>query len=162
MAFSGTVPYNAAAPLGVLFGKIIVKLTGKMGHNKALQALSGLSSDNTWIVHNPQIMEEYRKDPLSGYEYPNISTLTVIQADAVLHKWSRYKVRNPKLAIMSVTGIDDKISGGPKGLKRTKKDLLKLGYSGMTCKIYDNMGHEVLNELENHKVYDDVVAFFEA
>lgn len=162
MAFSGTVPYNPAAPLGVLFGKLVVKLTGKMGCNKMLQALSGLSSDNTWIVHNPKVMEEYRKDPLSGYDYPNISTLTVIQADAVLHKWSRFKVRNPKLPIMSVTGIDDKISGGIKGLKRTKKDMMKLGYSDMICKVYDAMGHEVLNEVENRKVYGDILAFFES
>lgn len=161
LILSGTVPYNVAAPLGVWLGNFIVKVEGKTACNKLLQTLSGLSADNTWIVHNPESMEAYRADPLCGYEYPNISTLTVIKADRILHKWKAYKVRNPKLPIMSVTGIDDKISGGPKGLKRTQNDLRKLGYGEMINKVYENMGHEVLNEIEREKVYKDVLEFLD-
>ncbi len=160
LVFSGTVPYHTGAALGALIGRAIVRFHGKLGCNHVLQSLSGLSADNTWIVLNEESMESYRKDPLCGYEYPNISTLTVIEADKILHKWKAYKVRNPRLPILSVTGSVDKISGGVRGLKRTKKDLLKIGYSEMQIKIYENMGHEVLNEKENDKVYHDILRFF--
>ncbi len=160
LVFSGTVPYISASPIGVWLGKIIVKRNGKMGCNKLLQSMSGLSADNSWIVYNEESKAAYRADPLCGYEYPNVSTLTVIEADSILHKWEAYKVRNPKLPILSVTGSDDKISGGLKDLKRTQKDLLKIGYPEMQIKVYENMGHEVLNEKENDKVYYDILSFF--
>ena len=161
MVLSGTVPYIAASGMGALFGRLIVKLDGEMGHNKLLLKLSGIAGeDDSWVVSNKESLEAYRNDPYCGFEYPNISTLTVIQADYELHRFNAFKVQNPNLPILCVSGSKDPITGGAKGLEKTAKDFIKLGYKGMINKVYEGMCHEVLNEVEREKVYTDILKFF--
>lgn len=161
LVLSGTVPYIAASGMGVLLGKLIVKLDGEMGHNKLLLKLSGIAGeDDSWVVSNKESLEAYRKDPYCGFEYPNISTLTVIRADYELHRFNAFKVQNSNLPILCVSGSKDPITGGAKGLKRTAADFKKLGYKGMMNKVYEGMCHEVLNEVEREKVYVDILEFF--
>lgn len=163
LVMSGAVPYISAAGAGVLLGKLVVKLDGEMGCNKLLLSLSGLGgSDDSWMVSNKESQEAYRKDTLCGYKYPNISTLTVIKSVYELHKWNAFKVKNPTLPIMSISGIHDPITGGEKGLRRTEEDFQKLGYPKMINRVYDGMRHEVLNEVDKITVYKDVLAFLES
>lgn len=163
LVLSGTVPYIGASGAGELFGKLVVKLDGEMGHNKLLLKLSGIAGeDDSWVVSNKESLEAYRQDPYCGFEYPNISTLTVIQADHELHNFKAFKVQNPSLPILCVSGSKDPITGGEKGLKKTQADFLKLGYRGMINKVYEGMCHEVLNEVEREKVYVDILEFFNA
>lgn len=163
LVLSGTVPFIGASGAGELLGKIIVKLDGEMGHNKLLLKLSGIAGeDDSWVVSNKASLEAYRKDPYCGFEYPNISTLTVIQADHELHNFKKFQVKNPSLPILCISGSEDPITGGEKGLKRTEADLIKIGYAGMINKVYRGLRHEVLNEIEREKVYADVLDFFNA
>ena len=60
---------------------------------------------------------------------------------------------------MSVTGVDDPVTGGEKGLADTVKSLERIGYHDITNKVYQGMKHEVLNECERMTVYQDVVDF---
>lgn len=161
LVLSGTVPFIPASGAGVLFGKLVVKLDGELGHNKLLNKLSGIGGeDDSWLVSNKESLEEYRKDPYCGYKYPNISTLTMIQAVYELHNFKAFQVKNPTLPILCISGSKDPITGGEKGLKNTEADFLKLGYRGMINKVYEGMCHEVLNEVEREKVYADILEFF--
>lgn len=161
MVLSGTVPYIGASVAGELLGKLIVKLDGEMGHNKLLLKLSGIAGeDDSWVVSNKESLEAYRKDPYCGYEYPNISTLTMIQAVCKLHDFKAFKVQNPTLPILCVSGSKDPITGGPKGRKKTEEDFAKLGYTKVIDTVYEGMYHEVLNEVEREKVYTDIREFF--
>lgn len=162
LVLSGAVPFIPASGAGVLFGKLVVKLDGEMGHNKLLNKLSGIGGeDDSWLVSNKESLEAYRKDPYCGYEYPNASTLTMIQSVYELHNFKAFKVQNPTLPILCISGSKDPITGGEKGLKRTEDDFMKLGYHGMINKVYEGMCHEVLNEVEREKVYADILEFFE-
>lgn len=162
LVLSGTVPFIPASGAGALFGKLVVKLDGEMGHNKLLLKLSGIGGeDDSWLVSNKESLEAYRKDPYCGYEYPNVSTLTMIQSVYELHNFKAFKVQNPTLPIFCISGSKDPITGGEKGLKRTEDDFRKLGYHGMVNKVYEGMCHEVLNEVEREKVYADILEFFE-
>lgn len=162
LVLSGTVPYKQASGVGILLGRVIVSLHGEDKCCELFRDLSGLGGkDDSWVVSDQASLEAYHKDPLCGYKYPNISTLTMIRAVKELHHWKAFKVHNPKLSIMSITGANDPITGGRKGLNSVKEDLLRLGYPEMINKVYDNMSHEVLNETEKEKVYQDVLRFFE-
>lgn len=161
LVLSGTVPFIGASGAGALLGKIVVKLDGEMGHNKLLNTLSGIGGeDDSWLVSNRESLEAYRKDPYCGYMYPNVSTLTMIQAVHELHNFKAFKVQNPTLPILCISGSKDPITGGTKGLQKTEKDLIRIGYPGMINKVYEGMYHEVLNEVEREKVYMDVLEFF--
>ena len=57
-------------------------------------------------------------------------------------------------------GKDDAVGNFSKGLVQLNKMYKKHGLNSSLI-IYDNMRHEILNEVEHIKVYKDVVNFFD-
>lgn len=160
LVLSGTVNYMAAAVPGCAIGRIITKIKGEKGESKFLQSfLDG--KDNDWVVKDAQMLEKYRKDPLCcGYMYTNGALMTIFEAVTRLKKYDLYGHKNPKLPILLISGEEDPITGGTKGLADTMATLKKIGYSDIRNIVYHDMKHEVLNETEHQKVYDDVLTFF--
>lgn len=160
LVLSGTVCYHPLVPIGIILAKAIIKKEGPKGYNMLLRKL-GMNGENIdWVSSNKTNLEIYKNDPLCGYPYPNESILTLFEATRELGMTEHYLCNNPQLPIMSISGKEDPVTGGKNGLKRTFKELEKIGYSHFTNKVYDGMRHEVLNELGRQKVYDDVLEFF--
>lgn len=160
LVLSGTVNYISAVPFGIMIGSIITKLTGKRGVNKLLNSMGMNGKDDTWVSASETNLKAYRNDPLCQYPYSNSAVMTIFQSDRSLHQYDLYQCRNKDLPIFSVTGVDDPVTGGTKGLADTVKTLQKIGYHDVTSKVYQGMRHEVLNEDDHQKVYQDVVDFY--
>ena len=61
-----------------------------------------------------------------------------------------------------ITGSEDPISGGPAGLSDTKRSLRRIGYMHVQSKVFEGMRHEVLMELDKHKVFTLILTFLES
>ena len=158
---SGTVNYVKIVKAGMAYGRLMMRFDGERGHHPFLMKL-GDKDDDTWIAYHPKVLEVYRKDPLcSGYKYTNNAVMTVWESDRELKNFKGYRCKNPKLPILSITGVDDPVTGFAKGLADSVKNLHKVGYEDVRCIVYDGMKHEVLNEADNDKVYADVLKFLE-
>ena len=104
----------------------------------------------------------YRKDPLcTGYKYTNRAVLTVWEADRDLKNYKGYECKNPELPILSITGVDDPVTGFEKGLQDSVKNLRRVGYKDIRTIVYPKMKHEVLNEEGKDRVYADALSFLE-
>lgn len=161
VTMSGTANYVKVVKPGMAYGKLMMKFDGERGHHPFMMSL-GDKDDDAWLAYNPKVQEVYRKDPLcSGYKYTNRAVLTVWEADRELKNYKAYECRNPKLPILSVTGVDDEVAGFEKGLKDSVKNLRRVGYEKVNTIVYPNMKHEVLNEVGNEKVYEDVLRFLD-
>ena len=162
LVLSGTANYQGITRLGIPLGSIITLFGGKTGHNALMQKI-GDSDAVEWICSDEKVLQEIRNDPLcSGYKYTNSSILTIWKADYQLHNFSRFGCKNPGLNILSVTGADDPIPGGDKGLADTEKSLRRIGYDSFQSKVYPNMKHEVINEIRKETVYNDIADFLNA
>lgn len=161
LVLSGTVNYTPAAGLGNVIGKTIIRCKGAKGESKFLQSfLDG--KDNSWVVKDPEVLEKYRRDPLCcGYMYTNGALVTIFEAVSRLKKYNLYRCMNPQLPILMISGEEDPITGGKKGLEDTIATLKKIGYKDIQNVVYHGMKHEVLNETDHKKVYGDVLRFFE-
>lgn len=160
LVLSGTANYIEAVEKGRKLAKLITKLSGSQNHNKTLVKLGDGNEDDSWVCANPDTMEEYRNDPLcTGYTYTNGAILTIWEADYQLHQFQNYQCKNPNLSILSISGMDDPVTGGREGLQDSDESLRRIGYRGMQNLVYPGMKHEVLNEVERVKVYKDVLKF---
>ena len=156
---SGTVKYNFAAPFGETFAKLIIDIKGERAYNKLLRALVMNDDNICWISTDTKNRELYKADTLCGYPYMNISVLTILRAVRELGEVKHYECKNPDLPILSISGEEDPVTGGPRGLEESFRLLRKIGYKYFTDIVYPRMRHEVLNE-ENHIIgYNDVVNF---
>lgn len=161
VTMSGTANYVKAVRPGMAYGKLMMKFDGERGHHPFIMNL-GDKDDDSWLAYNPKVQEVYRKDPLcTGYKYTNRAVLTVWEADRELKNYKGYECKNPKLSILSITGVDDPVAGFEKGLRDSVKNLKRVGYEDIRTIVYPAMKHEVLNEIGNEKVYGDVLSFLE-
>lgn len=68
-----------------------------------------------------------------------------------------YKKNNLKLPIYFIAGSDDPVITSVKAWYKAQAFLKDLGYTNISSDLYENMSHEILNELENKKVYEDIL-----
>ncbi len=160
LILSGVANYVPLGFIGVMFGKFFLKFRKKTSYSKLLERFANFL-DDSWVVGNPKALEKYRNDPYCTYRYPIVSMLTIFQINQELHHYSSYCCRNSKLPILMISGELDPVTGGEKGILDTIQTLQKIGYSHIDNKVYSNMYHEVLNEKNNRKVYEDVLLFLE-
>ena len=84
-----------------------------------LRKLAMKGEDIEWVSSSKTNLAIYKADPLGGYAYPNRSILTVFEATRELNLTQHYLCQNPNLPIMSISGEEDPVTGGTKGLKKT-------------------------------------------
>ena len=159
LILSGTVYYNTFTPIGILLAKFIIWCSGGKSYNMLLRKLAMNGENIEWVSSSKTNLANYKSDPLCGYAYPNRSILTVFEATRQLKLIHHYLCQNPNLPIMSISGEEDPVTGGKRGLKKTFKLLNQIGYHNFTNKVYPGMRHEVLNEDNHQLVFDDVLQF---
>lgn len=161
LILSGAPNYINLVNLGLALGRAVIRFSGKHGRTQLLQQL-GDKDDYRWICGNQEVIDNFGKDPLcTGYKYTNGAIYTIWAADKQMHEFKNYPCRNKKLQILSITGVNDPVSGGTKGLKDTQESLRKIGYTNYESIVYPDMKHEVINEAGKDKVYMDIKNFLE-
>lgn len=71
------------------------------------------------------------------------------------------KKHNLELPIHFIAGSDDPVIASKRDWEKAQDFLKNLGYTNMTSKLYENMRHEILNEVDNKTVYQDVLNWIE-
>lgn len=162
LVLTGTANYNPVVPVGLFVGKTYVKLKGEQAHSPFLNYLSGnLGVEQDWLSNNPENNERAKHDQRMVPRYPVRSLLTIWEGDHQLKAYDRYSCEKPDLPILNLVGAEDKITGGKKGVADTLATLEKIGYHNLTNVVMEHMKHEVLNERDNHLVYDQILRFLE-
>ena len=159
LVLSGTVPYFPPTTVALSLARTITKIEGKDAHSTLLRTLAMNGKDSRWLSKSKKNRENYSKDPLCGFAYPNESILTLFEAVKERKETAHFECKNPSLPIMRISGEDDPVTGGKIGLKETFKLLQEIGYREFVNNVYIGMRHEVLNEEDCQIVYKDVLNF---
>lgn len=160
LLLSGTVYYHKGVNQAIAVGRGIAQKKGSKAYSKLIGKLGDIDGDK-WVVKNPVALEKYKNDPLCKYKYTIGAILTVWESVSELKKFHKYKLRNKDLPIGLFSGREDPITGYDRGLKSSINNLNTIGYTNIQSKIYDDMKHEILNEIDNKKVYKDMLDFIE-
>ncbi len=144
--------------------KGISPLLSELGMNglpKKMQKANLLPDGDLWITHRPEIAKYYQESPICGEDF----TVAAYQGmfswiDYVSNKKNVNK-GNKNTPILFISGQEDPLSTFGKDIETTVKMYQELEYHYIESIIYDNMRHEVLNEIDNQKVYEDCNRFFE-
>ena len=76
-------------------------------------------------------------------------------------KAKRYKNVNPELPFLLISGKDDPCTGGEKGRNTSLKVLQKAGFKDFSIVTLEGMRHEILQELDKQKAYEEILKFFD-
>ncbi|MGP6140313.1 MULTISPECIES: alpha/beta fold hydrolase [unclassified Jeotgalibaca] len=161
LVMTGTVNYVYGVEIAEMYGRLLTRLRGKDGDSLLIRLIKKIQGEEamTWVSVNKDNLMAIKNDPMIVKEYANISLLTIIQADRMMHLESMFECKNPALKILSLTGDGDPVTGRDRGLSESLTFLKKVGYKYITKMVYHGMNHEVLNEENNGLVYKDIVRF---
>jgi len=162
LLMTGTVQYEKKAKYGVVLALLADVFAGKGSYSWIIKKLSNFgSTDKTWLTNDPIEVEKASKDSRMLPGYNNLGVTTIWEGVRRLKDISLFTCQNPDLAIMSITGAEDKeITGGKSGLIDTRRTLRKIGYHDIEMLNFPGMKHEVINEINQDLVYQTMLEFF--
>ncbi|MGM9874277.1 MAG: alpha/beta fold hydrolase [Bacilli bacterium] len=165
---SGYPNYNPGAGIGIILCNIIQAFKGSKYRSKLINKMSTGSfnkkiknpkTEVDWISYNNENVDKYVNDPLCGFGFTVSAYRDLFTLVKRMHKPKLYKNVNKELEFLLLRGVDDPCVGGEKGSKDSIKVLLKAGFINIKDVPFANMRHEILNEEEYQKVYQEVEKF---
>lgn len=166
----GTNGNNAklAYAFGYPLARLICKFKGETKQAKMLanlavgsyaKAVKNRKTDVDWLSYNEENVKNYIADVKCGHGSSNGFYRELLKGNHRLYKGKFLAKIRKDLPILLVSGKDDPVGAFGKGPQSLAKLYKKIGLTNITLKIYDNMRHEVLNETEKERVYNDILSF---
>ncbi|MBP3891020.1 MAG: lysophospholipase [Solobacterium sp.] len=171
LILSGAPNYQSATKLGILVGKLLKLFKGSKGHSSLMDGLvtggfnkvvSNPKTPYDWISYNPENVKKYAADARCGFGFTLQGYIDELSGLDQLHQSNLYQCKKKDLPILFIVGEDDPCTGGEKGLADSIGTLKEAGYQQIEKKLYPDMRHEILNEVNHERVYEDTLNWLDA
>ena len=155
--------------IGYGLARILVRDSNRNKKAKFLNSLmfGGLSKSvknaktpYDWLSYNEENVNKYIADPLCGFGPNNGFCLEFIKGMNRLYKHRFLEKIKKDIELFIISGDADPVSNMGKGVLKLEKMYKKYHLKNVKTKIYPNMRHEILNEVDHQIVYDDILNFF--
>ena len=117
------------------------------------------NSSNSWLTSDDVTVKEYDTDPLCGYIFTLNGFYNLFSLMEDIYQEEGYQVKNSGLPILFLAGEKDPVIMNTSKWREAQEFLKKIGYQNITNKLYPDMRHELLNELNKEQVYEDILHF---
>lgn len=166
--FCGTSGKNPAAPIAIGLAEAVAKLKGSRYKSKFIDKLafgtynkkiSNAKTSFDWLTSDNSIVERYINDKYCGFLFTAAGYKDLF---TVLNRVSGkdwFASLNKNLPVLLTAGEDDPVGAYGKGIKQIYNDLKLADVKDVTLKLYPAMRHEILNELNRARVYEDIAAW---
>ncbi|MEG0856379.1 MAG: alpha/beta hydrolase [Terrisporobacter sp.] len=126
------------------------------GNNKQFKSSK---TDFDWLSRDEKEVQKYIDDPFCGvlftcgFFYDFIKGLQEVENQENLKKVSK------DLPIYIMSGDKDPVGKNGKGVLNLSDRYRRLGVKDVTCKLYDDGRHEMLNEINKEEVMKDIISW---
>ncbi len=125
------------------------------GFNKQIK---GARTPHDWLSHDQDSVQDYLDDPLCGFMVTNSLWLDLANGIERIYSTKAMQAISDELPILLLAGANDPVGNNGKGPTQIYKMLHKLE-KNVELKLFEDMRHEALNELNNSKVYDHIYTY---
>lgn len=116
----------------------------------------GATSAFAWLSKNEANVKQYEEDSKCGFIFTNNGFFTLINLidGATQKNW--FKTIRPDLPFLIVSGEKDPVGNYGKGPRKVAVELTDHYFSDVTLRLYHDLRHEILNEIEKEDVMNDI------
>lgn len=134
-------------------------LLDSMGAGGFARAIENPRTPLDWISVDPAVVDAYLADEMCGqmFSVGAYATLTSLTGEVVTLECARRVP--PQLPLLFIAGAQDPVGDCGKGVKAAADLARKAGSRDVRLTLYEGMRHEILNEPEKARVYQDVLAW---
>lgn len=158
---------NPMAPIG----RTIIDLMSKFNHGKQrpeiLQKFTSASYNRrfkhegyqAWTCSDAAVRQQFANDPRCNFTITVDLAKTLMELFKEAYSDKGWSVNNPDLPIVFMSGEDDPCMISRKRFERVVEHIGQRGYNNVRKMTYPKMRHEILNEIDKQRVWDDILAF---
>lgn len=160
---------RVAVQTGMMLSKLIARFKGWNYRSELVNnmAFGGYNKKfvkegkNAWLSRNKENVEAYCKEKLCNFTFTLNGYYNLFYSIYTL-SFRNYLEKMPKeLPVFFVAGEDDPVGQFGKGVTKVYKEFLDIGMKQVTCKLYPQDRHEILNEVDRDIVYEDIYQWIE-
>lgn len=153
--------------IGMIICTMMAKVRGWHYRSRFLQKLSygkpyrkfdlyGKHPENSWLTKDMQIIAKYMENPFCTFRFTINGYFGLMEAVYFDNQIENIEKIPKKLPVFLVSGEDDPVGNLGKGVKKVYDQYEAAGIQDLTCKLYKNDRHEILNETDKDVVYKDI------
>ncbi len=101
-------------------------------------------------------MDAYIKDPLCGFTFTVNGFQTLLELVNRLYKKENLEKMPKDLPVLFVAGKEDPVGDYGQGVEKAYRSFQDIGMKNVRMKLYEGDRHELLNESDRKKVYEDI------
>ena len=163
----GSPSKNPFAAAGVAMAKSVALVKGERHRSNTLAQLSTGNGDKkfpgegkgAWLTRNKSVVEAYNADPHCNFTFTCNGFENLFRLMQKTYDKNGYFVKKPMLPVFFVSGSDDPVLIDEDKWQKAQQLLRDVGYRNVSGKLYHQMRHEILNEIDKEDVYGDLLAF---
>ncbi|MDX5622415.1 alpha/beta hydrolase, partial [Clostridioides difficile] len=110
-----------------------------------------------WLSRDKEQVEKYINDPFCGVVCSCGFFYDLVQGLKEIEDKENLKKVPLDIPIYIISGDKDPIGKNGKGVLRLRDRYIKLGVKDVTCKLYKDGRHELLNEINREEVFEDII-----
>lgn len=112
-----------------------------------------------WLSTEEAVVATYNGDDLCGFRFTVNGFQAVFELLRRLKKKENLRKMPKELPILFASGAQDPVGGYGKGVTAVYRSFLDIGMKNVQIKLYENGRHEILNEKDKAKVYEDIYSW---
>ncbi len=166
----GSPSRNPAAGAGKMLTRLISSFKGDRHRPKLIQNIAFESFNkkfesegrNAWLTNDKEIVKAYNSDPLCTYQFTCNGFIGLFDLMQDTYSSEGWNVSRPDIPVHFIAGTDDPCITSRKDFEAAVRHMQDVGYKRVSSKLYDGLRHEILNETEKQKVFDDILLMIES
>lgn len=135
------------------------KLIYKMAFGGYLKRIESPRTIRDWLTKDTAIVDKYGKDPLCKFRFTLNGYYNLFYSIKEASLKENIQKMPKELPVLFVAGGDDPVGGYGKGVEQVRKAFEDVGMKDVTWVIYEGDRHEILNETDREKVYQDIYSW---
>ena len=163
----GTGGKNPLSAIGFCISSLIRIIFGEKHISKFVNHIAFSSynkrtnseKEYAWLSRNEKEVEKHDKDPFCSFPFTVSAMCDLIRLQSLVNQKTWYANIRKDLPILLVSGAEDPVGNYGKGVEEVYSAFITEGITDVVRKIYPDMRHEILNEIEKETVYKDVLSF---
>ena len=114
-----------------------------------------------WLTRDETVIDRYCATPWCNFNFSPNAYYHMFSGMQKAHDIDRMKTLPEGLPILFVSGAEDPVGGWGEGVRKTFMTYSKNTLCEVDIRLYGDDRHEILNELDKDRVFEDLLDFLE-
>ena len=167
LILTGSPSWNPASRFGRVLTWILchvglshMRMSSSQKHNSDLFNRRFVSEGSqAWTCSDPDVRKSFMENPKCNFVLTANGSYNLMSLMGETYSSGRWKVSNPLLPIVFLSGADDPVMGDESKFHESAIHICKRGYTNVTSVLFAHMRHEVLNEIGKETVWAEILEF---